>query len=57
MLCKLQSSSLIGQCAGHVTRFLKSYDFTPFHEKFVGFPSIHENIDSSNGIKLNAVSP
>ena len=27
MLCKLQSSSLIGQCAGHVTRFLKSYAF------------------------------
>ena len=27
MLCKLQSSLLIGQCTGHVTRFLKSCDF------------------------------
>ena len=27
---KLQSSSLIGQCAGHVTRFLKSYDFNTY---------------------------
>ena len=27
MLCKLQSSSLIGQCAGHMTRFLKKFAF------------------------------
>ena len=26
-ICKQNNSSLIGQCAGHVTRFLKSYDF------------------------------
>ena len=34
MLCKLQSSSLIGQCAGHLTCFLKSYDFTSKWQTF-----------------------
>ena len=27
-ICKRNNSSLIGQCAGHVTRFLKSFAFT-----------------------------
>ena len=31
MLSKLWYSSLIGQCTGHVTRFLKSYDFIIFN--------------------------
>ena len=29
-ICKRNNSSLIGQCAGHVTRFLKSFAFTTF---------------------------
>ena len=33
-ICKRNNSSLIGQCAGHVTRFLKSYDFTLLNQRW-----------------------